>query len=139
MKKFLEISTRWVYTWPGWTISLFYILLWVNGSNSPAAILICLPVVLASLLFAIGRWQGCVPGIIFALIPVAEYLYEEYLVRVLGQVIYHRLNPLPFTAAVTAYYLFMAWRVYTVSTNKDKLFNVEIPDDSPINKLDLTK
>lgn len=138
-KKFIEAATKWVYTWPAWTAVILSIATAFRFYGAVGMLLYFSPVILASALFAIGRWQGVFPGIVFGLLPMAEYLYEEYLVSVKGAIIYHRLNPLPFTLAVAAYYIFMGWRVYQLSKGQDRLFDVNTADNSPVKNLDLTK
>ena len=111
-KKFIELSTKWVYTWPAWVRVFLSVTSAFRFNLALYNLIYHSLVILASALFATGHWQGCFSGLFFAFIPMAEYLYNEWLIAYKGMVIYHNWNPCGFTVIVSVYYIFMGYKVY---------------------------
>ena len=106
-KRFIELSTKWVYTWPAWAAVILSVMSAFRFNLALYNLIYYSPVILASVLFVTGRWQGCFSGLFFAFIPMAEYLYNEWLIAYKGIVIYHNWNPWGFTVIVSVYYIIM--------------------------------
>ena len=111
-KRFIELSTKWIYTWPAWVRVFLSVTSAFRFNLALYNLIYHSPVILASALFATGHWQGCFSGLFFAFIPMAEYLYNEWLIAYKGMVIYHNWNPWGFTVIVSVYYIFMGYKVY---------------------------
>ena len=106
-EKFIELSTKWIYTWPAWVRVFLSVTSAFRFNFALYTLVYYSPVILASALFATGHWQGCFAGLLFAFMPMSEYLYNEWLIKYKGMVIYHNWNPWVFTVIVSVYYIFM--------------------------------
>ncbi|MBQ8604255.1 MAG: hypothetical protein IJ410_05400 [Oscillospiraceae bacterium] len=111
-KKLIELSAKWKYTWPAWTVVTIAILGTIPFGPTLLTLFCCTPVVIASFLFAANHWQGSFFGILFAIMPMTEYWYNCWLVEYKDMVIYHNWNPWVFTVMVIVYYIFMGWLCY---------------------------
>lgn len=111
-KRFIELSTRWVYTWPAWAGIILSVTSAFRFNFMIYSLAYFTPVILASVLFVTGHWQGCFAGIFFAFMPMVEYLYNKWLIAYKGMVIYHNWNPWGFTVIVSVYYIIMGYKVY---------------------------
>lgn len=112
IKRFIELSAKWKYTWPAWGVVTIGILGTFPFGHTLYTLLYYSTVIIASAVLAAGRWQGCLFGIFNGFIPMAEYLYNCRLIEYRGMVIYHNRNPWPVTVAFTACYVFMGWLCY---------------------------
>ena len=123
-KRFIQLATRWKYTWIMWLFVLFYIML-LRGNERlivTGAIWTLFWVCSSSLLLAAGKWWGSCFGIIWAVGFYIEYHYKLYLIHCKGAVIYHLWNPLPVTVMLVAYYIFMGWICYKDNKNDKVCF-----------------
>ena len=120
-KKFINLVTNWKYTWLGWMVTIYFILLQARFlfGMSDAVIHTVVFVDVAVLLMSAGRWWGSIIGVLWSFSFYAEYLYKCYLINYKGQIIYHNFNTLPITLIFMAYFIFMGWICF--KENKGKL------------------
>lgn len=108
-KNFIQLITNWKYTWLGWVVTIYFILLWgrfIYGM-SVGYIFMAVLVDVAVLLMASGKWWGSIIGVLWSFSFYAKYLYNCYLIHYKGQVIYHNFNTLPITLIFAAYFICM--------------------------------
>lgn len=103
-KSFIEIITKWKYTWPAWMVTTVDIIFLTQGvlAEGPAAFLwIC--TVSAAYLLASGKWWGCFVGSLNGVYAIGEYYYK---LMTHDKIV---IDSRPFGLIIIVYYLFMGW------------------------------
>ena len=73
-KRFIDLVTNWKYTWLGWVVTIYFILLQARFlfGMSDAVIHTVVLVDVAVLLMSAGRWWGSIIGVLWRVVRVVE-------------------------------------------------------------------
>ncbi len=106
-KKVLELSTKWVYTWPAW-LHFSVLVLAVLDKNlylTPLAAPLSAITVTASWLLATDKWQGSIVGCLNGIYLIIEYYYKLHINKKV------LIDSRPLGLLIIVYYIYMGYRM----------------------------